>query len=190
MEENTDQELIDLHLKGDQKAFNLLVKRYSKNIYNFAVKLNNKNNAEDIVQEIFIKVWQKIKSFDQNKSSFKTWLFTIARNTIIDFSRKKKFLLFSDFFQKDEDTLYENIPDEQILPDEALQKLQDFQILKEIIDKLKPKYKEVVILHYQEDLTFEEISKILKKPLNTVKSQNRRALEQIRNLLENAPNYQ
>jgi RNA polymerase sigma factor (sigma-70 family) len=188
-EEYSDQEIIELHKKGDVHAFAVLVNRYSKSIYNFVFRLN-KNSAEDIVQEIFLKAWKKINSFNIKKASFKTWIFTIARNTIIDFSRKKREVLFSELEEKDEDNFsnfYENIPSSDVLPDEALQKLSDLATLNKTMEKINPKYKEILIFYYQEDLTFEEIGKILNKSTNTIKSQHRRALEQIRLILQNAP---
>ena len=77
-----------------------------------------------------------------------------------------------------------NIPDENLLPDEALQKLQDSQFLNKILEKLHSHYREVLVLHYQEEMTFEEIGKILDKPLNTVKSQHRRAIMELRKILD------
>jgi len=72
-----------------------------------------------------------------------------------------------------------------LLPDEALQKLQDSEFLKKILKKLSTHHKIILLLHYQEDMTFEEISKILNKPLNTVKSQHHRAIIELRKLLNN-----
>jgi RNA polymerase sigma-70 factor (ECF subfamily) len=77
----------------------------------------------------------------------------------------------------------ENIPDENLLPDEALQKLQDSELLNKILDQIPIHYKTIMILHYQEDMTFDEIGKVLGKSLNTVKSQHRRAIILIRKIL-------
>ena len=89
--------------------------------------------AEDITQETFLRAWRNIKKFDRQKS-FKTWIFTIAKNTTTDFLRKKKSLLFTDLeknFDEDADSFAENIPTEDLLPSEALQKLQDREEVKE-----------------------------------------------------------
>src|SRR3989338_692000 len=127
-----DEKIIQSYREGNVAEFNKLVKRYAGPLYNFTARLANKNDASDIVQEIFIKVWKNIGRFDERKASFKTWIFTIARNTITDFLRKKKSLLFSDLAKPARQDLAdginsfaENIPDENLLPDEALQKLQD-----------------------------------------------------------------
>jgi RNA polymerase sigma-70 factor (ECF subfamily) len=187
MPSESDEEIILLYKNGDEEAFKELINRYTAPLYNFTARLSNKNDASDIVQETFIKVWKNIKRFDSKKASFKTWIFTVAKNTTTDFLRKKKSLLFTDM-EKDNDedinSFAENIPDESLLPDLVLQKLEDKQLLNKTLEKLRLGYREVLILHYQEDMTFEEIGEILNKPLNTVKSQHRRALIELRKLIE------
>lgn len=185
--EESDEEIITLYKDGKEEALKTLIDRYTPPIYNFIVYLIGKNNAPDIVQETFIKVWKNLHKFDIEKASFKTWIFTIAKNTATDFLRKKKSLLFSDIKKDDDDkndnTFCENIPDESLLPDEALQKLQDSEFLKRILEKLTIQNKTVLILHYQEEMTFSEIGKILDKPLNTIKSYHYRAILELRKLL-------
>jgi RNA polymerase sigma-70 factor (ECF subfamily) len=186
----SDEEIILLYKNGEEEAFKELINRYTSPIYNFVARLANRNDASDIVQETFIKVWKNLNRFDDTKASFKTWIFTIAKNTATDFLRKKKSLLFTDL-EKDIDddinSFAENIPDENLLPDSALQKLQekeaDKKFLNNLLEKLHPNYQEVLTLRYQEEMTFEEIGKILDKSLNTVKSQHRRAIIELRRML-------
>jgi RNA polymerase sigma-70 factor (ECF subfamily) len=183
----TDEEIILLYNNGEQEAFKILINRYATPLYNFSARLTNKGDASDIVQETFIKAWKNINRFNPLKASFKTWIFTIARNTTTDFLRKKKSLLFSDMGMDNDDDINsfsENIPDENLLPDEAIQKLEDNRFLNGTLEKLHQNYREVLVLHYQEEMTFEEIGKILDKPLNTVKSQHRRALMKLREMLD------
>lgn len=184
---DNDEEAISLVKNGEPEAFKLLVDRYASAIYNFAARLTNKNEARDITQETFIKAWKNIKKFDETKASFKTWIFIIAKNTATDFLRKKKNVLFSDleknFIEEETDSFAENIPDENLLPEEALQKLQDFETLNAVLSKIPLNYKTVLILHYQEEMTFDEIGKILDKSLNTVKSWHRRAIILLRKML-------
>lgn len=180
----TDEEIITLYKNGDKEAFKNLITRYTSPIYSFTARLTDKTNATDIVQEIFIKAWKNINRFDEQKASFKTWLFTIAKNTITDFWRKKKHFDFSDFETDENDNSFsENIPDENLLPDEALQKLQDVELLNTLLDKLSINYKTVLVLHYQEEMTFDEIGKTLGKSLNTVKSQHRRAILELKKMI-------
>ena len=188
--EQTDEEIIAQYNEGEVEAFKKLIIRYSSPLYNFTARLTNRSDAVDIVQETFIKAWKNIGRFNSGKASFKTWIFTIAKNTATDFLRKKKSLLFSDMNNTDEEnsiSFEENIEAEDLLPDEALQKLQDNEFLNETLEKLRPGYKEVLILHYQEEMTFEEISKVLNRPLNTVKSQHRRAIIELRKIISPSP---
>lgn len=182
-EGKTDKEIIEIYKNGNEEIFKCLVDKYSQSIYNLAVHFGKKEVANDAVQETFIKIWKNLNKFDKEKSSFKTWLFKIAKNTIIDLSRKKRFFLFSDLEEtvNDEDySIVENIEDDTPLPDEILEKMENIEKLKNIIEKMPKNYKEVLVLHYQEDMTFEEIGEILEKPLNTVKSWHQRAIKVLR----------
>jgi RNA polymerase sigma-70 factor (ECF subfamily) len=97
MENLGDLKLIKQYLAGDEKSLDVLVKRYLKIIYGYSYRnVGNSADAEDITQETFLKVWKNIKKFDQSKS-FKSWIFTIAKNTSIDYLRKKKSVPFSRF---------------------------------------------------------------------------------------------
>ena len=177
-----DEQLIVEYLSFKNKEiFRTLLNRYTKPVYNFVRHMiSNTDEAEDITQEVFIKVWKNLKKYKLGQN-FKTWLFTIAKNSTIDFLRKKKALNFSDLENKDDDFSFsETIPDENLLPDEALQKLQNSEFLNKLLDQLSFEYKTILLLHYQEEMTFDEIGKILKKPLNTVKSYHRRAILELR----------
>lgn len=177
----TDEEIINEYKEGNKEVFKLLIDRYTPPLFNFASRLIGKTDTADVIQEVFIKVWKKINKFDQGKSSFKTWIFTITKNAVIDFLRKKKSITFSALENQEEELSFsENIPALEILPDEALQKMQDKEYLNALLEKIVPEYRTVLILHYQEEMTFEEIGKILNKPLNTVKSYHYRAIKKLR----------
>jgi RNA polymerase sigma-70 factor (ECF subfamily) len=178
--EHEDEILIKQYIDGDQTALKALIDRYTPLIYNFAVRLSGPRDANDTVQEVFIKVWKNLRKFDISKSHFKTWIFTIARNTVTDHLRKKKQLLFSDMDADEGDAFSDSIADDAILPDEALAKLEDMQALEGLLSGLPLHYQAVLVLYYQEEMTFAEIGKALGKPLNTVKSHHRRALEQLK----------
>jgi RNA polymerase sigma-70 factor (ECF subfamily) len=138
--------------------------------------------GKDIVQDVFVKVWKNIKKFDINRASFKTWILTITRNTVIDYLRKKKSVTFSSL-DSDEEPFTDSIEDDVILPDEALIKLEDKELLNNLLNKLPAHYKEVLVLYYQEDMTFNEIGQLLNKPLNTVKSYHHRALKKLKEMI-------
>jgi len=181
MEEN-DENLIKEYLGGNQESFKLLIERHTSSIYNFSVRFVGKDYAKDIVQDVFLKVWKNIERFDIKKASFKTWIFRITRNTITDYLRKKKMIPFS-FLNSEEENFADSIEDEVVLPDEALAKIEDVELLNNLLNKMPINYREVLVLYYQEDMTFKEIGELLGKPLNTVKSYYRRALIMLRELL-------
>lgn len=185
-----DQQLITKYLEDDDaNAFEDLLKRYLQPIYNFVYRLTGSEDTQDIVQEVFIKVWKKIASYDSNYS-FKSWIFTIARNTAIDWLRKKRNLVFSSLNSSDdsefsiEDTILDTAP----LPEEIFAQKENELLIRKAINSLSPSSKEVLLLHLEEDLTFEEIAKITGRPMNTAKSQYRRALAKLREILGSAPN--
>ena len=180
----TDEALVIAYKTGNQESLKIIINRYTPLLYNFVSRFVGRDAATDVVQDICIKIWKYLDSFDSTRASLKTWIFTIARNTATDFLRKKKALRFSDLdSMQDTDTptaFADTIRDEALLPDAALQKLQDVEFLNTILDTLPEKYRTVLVLYYQENMTFDEIGKVLDKPLNTVKSQHRRAIESLR----------
>jgi RNA polymerase sigma-70 factor, ECF subfamily len=181
--DETDEEIVISYKNGNKEVFKELIDKYTSPIYNFIARLSGRNNAADLAQETFIKAWKNLNRFDATKASFKTWLFTIAKNTVTDFLRKKKSILFSDISNEEDIDFSETISDENLLPDEAMQKLQDSELLNKLIDILPINYKTILVLHYQEEMTFDQIGKVLGKPLNTVKSYHRRALLTLRKML-------
>jgi len=182
--DQTDEEIISIYKNGDREVFKKLIDKYTQPLFNFIAHLD-RENASDILQEVFIKVWKNIKKFDEKKSSFKTWIFIIAKNTAFDFLRKRKNILFSDL-EKEEglENFSESVPDEAILPDEVLSKIEDSEYLNKILNQLPAHYKMILIFHYQDEMTFDEIGKILNKPLNTVKSYHHRAILELRKMIK------
>ncbi len=181
--EKDDDFLIKKYLEGDQDSFKLLIDKYTPSIYNFSIRFVGADYASDISQDVFIKIWKNIKSFNPQKANFKTWVFTITRNTITDYLRKKKMVVFSAL-DKEEEIFAENIVDKVILPDEALIKLEEKEFLNKLLDRMPINYRQVLILYYQEEMTFNEIGKMLDKPMNTVKSYHYRALILLKEMLK------
>ena len=180
--EHTDEDLVALYLLGKEEVFKDIVERYTSILYNFTVRFVGGSNTQDILQDVFIKVWKNLKRFDKSKSSFKTWIFTITRNTITDYLRKKKSINFSDLGNL-EDSFIADIPDNVILPDKIIEKLEDAESLNRFLKKLPMSYQAVLVLYYQEEMTFAEIGESLGKPLNTVKSYHYRAIELLRKMI-------
>lgn len=184
MIQKTDEQIIINYLNGDENSLEILVKRYIKPIYSFTYRyVGDYQEAEDITQEVFIKVWRNIKKFDKNKS-FKTWIFRIAKNTSIDFLKKKKSIPFSEFENEEgENILIEKLADPVSLPGGFIEKIGIAEILDTAMNQLSPKYRMVLFLHYNDHLTFREIAEIFEEPLHTVKSRHRRALIKLKGLL-------
>jgi RNA polymerase sigma-70 factor (ECF subfamily) len=183
-----DGQLIADYLEGDEKALNVLVGRYLKDVYNFACQLTgNAQGAEDIAQGSFVKAWKHIRRYREG-SNFKTWLFAITRNTAIDWLRKKKEVAFSSFENEcGENLLTETLADDRPLPDELIARAENIRFVESLLLELDSKYRDVLTLRYSGNLTFEEIGKALQRPLDTVKSQHRRALVALRRLLQAEP---
>jgi RNA polymerase sigma-70 factor (ECF subfamily) len=175
-----DKKLIEEILDGDDSAFKLLMEKYLKPVYNFLRQLvRDVSVADDLTQETFIKVWKNIARFDQNRN-FKTWIFTIAKNTAYDYLRKKKSIPFSFFKKSEDDRGLEEISEDKILPDEILEKEDLARELEGKLKEVPRKYRTILFLHYKEDFSLYEIAEILKKPYNTVKSLHGRALARLR----------
>ncbi|MFA6050039.1 MAG: RNA polymerase sigma factor [Candidatus Paceibacterota bacterium] len=191
--EKTDQELVSEYFKGDANALDTLVTRHLKSIYNFAWRqTGNAEEANDIAQEVFVKAWKNLKRYDPNQN-FKTWIMAIARNTSIDWLRKRRALSFSDLDNKyTEETFEETLVDKEPLPDEAFERGEAKGVVDELMKELTEVQRSAITLRVTEDLPFEEIAAIMKKPVNTVKSYYRRGLLAMRKkLLKNdgsAPN--
>ena len=184
--EETDESIIEQYLQGDFSVFKILVEKYTPLLYNYVRRIGGGSYTEDIVQESFINAWKQIKHFDSTKASFKTWLFRITRNKTIDILRKKQHYTFSDLdtsTTEDDNIFEQNIPDTENLPDVIFQQNTDIAILKNTIEELPEQYKTVLTLHYENDMTFEDIGIVLDTPPNTIKSWHRRAIMALRKKL-------
>lgn len=180
--ETHDKKLIADYLEGDTNALALLIERNLKLVYRYAFRITRDvEDAKDITQETFVKVWRNIGKFDLDKN-FRTWLLGIAHNTAIDLLRKKRNFVFSDF-DNDDGNFSETIVDPAPLPPEIFERAEKKELLDDALGQISPTYREILTLYYEEDLTFAEIGTILSKPLNTVKSQYRRSLSALRKIL-------
>ncbi len=177
MKEATDEQLITQYLAGNEPAFAVLVERYLPLVYGFSRQYSgDKDKAADIAQETFIKVWRNIKKFDKKKS-FRPWLFAITKNTALDWLKRKNEIPFSSFASEDgEENFIENIADPALSPAVLAENKMFAEKIENHFTELLTQYHSVVSMHVSDGLTFKEISKLVKAPLNTVKSQYRRAL--------------
>lgn len=183
-----DGQLISEYLEGDESALAVLVDRHLKSVFNFARALtSDAQAAEDVAQESFIKAWKHIRRYRQG-SNFQTWLFSITRNTAIDWLRQKKALTFSSFEnERGENVLLETLADTQPLQDELIEQVENTVLVQALLTQLDSRYQDVLTLRYSSNLTFEEIGEIVQRPLHTVKSQHRRAIASLKRLLVMSP---
>lgn len=184
MPEISDQQLIKDYFQGDAKALELLIARYLPLVYGYLLRfVRHAPDAEDITQEVFVKVWKQLKKFEPEKS-FKAWILSIAKNTAIDFFRRKKIIPLAAFPPAFEDFLSETRADSKPLADESFDESLWLEKLRLAVASLSPKYREVFLLYYQDQLTFKEISLALKESINTVKSRYRRATIELKKILD------
>jgi len=181
-----DKELISGYLEGRNEYLEILIQRYLKLIYNFIyARVGDESVAEDLTQETFVKVWRSFKTFDITKG-FKTWLFRIAKNTLIDWLRKQKRLTTP--ISLDESFSFEGKIESlnrlDYLPPEILEKAESIQQLDEAINQLPDKYQLIMTAYYHEERDLKEISMNFQMPYNTVKSYYRRAVILIKKLIQ------
>ena len=182
-----DYRLVKLAANGDEKAYAELLDRYKDAIYYMLLKMvNNKSDAEDLTIEAFGKAFKNIAQYTPNYA-FSTWLFKIATNNCIDFIRKKKANLISlDQSSDEQESIGTPLQSSSLDPEEYMIKSQRIDLMRNVVDKLKPRYKKLVELRYFKEYSYEEIANELNLPIGTVKAQLFRARELLFNILKNS----
>ena len=173
-----DQELLSRCLAGEDSAWEALLSAHTRRIYNLCYRFTGRvEEAEDVTQEVFIKVFQTLKSYDAAQGSFSTWLNRVARNHLVDhYRRTRKDRLTSSL--EDELPTAEEKPSPHMEPTGQVESRERREILQLALDKLSPDLREAVILRDLHDLDYEEIAQVLRVPQGTVKSRiNRGRLE-------------
>ncbi|MBV6405282.1 MAG: sigma-70 family RNA polymerase sigma factor [Flavobacteriales bacterium] len=175
--------------KGDQKAYAELMGRYRDSIYFMLLKMiNNKDDAEDLTIEAFGKAFNRLKQYTPNYA-FSTWLFKIASNNCIDWIRKQKKKTLSidnPIGTDDGDEMTIEIRSHGPDPVDVVIRDQKSAVMREVVDKLKPRYRTLIELRYYKEYSYEEIAEELDLPLGTVKAQLFRAREFLMNMLNNS----
>ena len=181
-----DNEIVFVNkiLSGDRNAFIVLIKNYERLVLHIVTPLIGINeDREDICQEVFIKVYEKLNTF-QFKSKLGTWIGNIAYNTSINFLQKKRNVLMSELSpDHDIHSFIEDMQSDGVNPEKIIIKKEDIKQLNLAIDELPKIQKSIVLLYYQEEVSLEEIGKILEIPVNTVKSHLFRARKSLKELL-------
>src|SRR6056297_2144756 len=181
-----DYKLVRLAVNGDEKAYAELLGRYKDAIYYMLLKMvNKKSDAEDLTIEAFGKAFKNLAQYTP-KYAFSTWLFKIATNNCIDFIRKQKANLISiDLAGEDDEMSAPPLHSTNLDPEEDMIKSQRVDLMRDVVDKLKPRYRNLIKLRYFKEYSYEEIAQELDLPLGTVKAQLFRARELLYNILKN-----
>lgn len=166
----TDEDLIERFQNGDLYAFDLIVKRYKNQLLNFIYRfLGNTEESEDLVQETFLRVYRNRTAY-KKVAKFSTWIYTIAGNLAKTELRKRKrrrFFSISELGYNEKDY---DISDDAYNPERDVDSRMKEEIIHQQIMSLSPKFRQVILLRDVQQLSYEEISKIVNIPLGTVKS--------------------
>jgi len=181
-----DKLLVQKALGGSQKAYTKLMYFYWASTETFfASKLSSKEDVEDLSIATFSKAFDKLASFDFTYA-FSTWIRTIATNTLIDFFRKKNQKTVSiDQENRTIDLSIVNLIDSSLDPEHDFIQKQKNKNIARLVQRLKPKYRELIILRYLNEMTYSEISQKLDIPLGSVKAKLYRAKDLLLNILKN-----
>ncbi len=181
-----DYHLVQKAKEKDQQAFAKLMSRYRESLYYTIFKMvQNTEDAEDLTIEAFSKAFARLESYTP-QFAFSTWLFKIASNHCIDFLRKKRIKAISinqTGRGEDGDQFEIPIKDDQLNPEQQMQRSQSISQVRAVVDQLKPHYKRMIELRYFDEKSYEEIAEEMNLPLGTVKAQLFRAKDLLQELL-------
>jgi RNA polymerase sigma-70 factor (ECF subfamily) len=176
---------------GDAAAWEEIVQRYHRRIYNVCYRFaGDSDNAQDLTQEVFIKMYRTLSTYDAGKGAFMTWVTTITRNLLVDHFRKSKGDRITDSLdsapseREDAQPLSEQIADRALPPDAAVQSRETGEMVHLALQKLSPELREAVILRDLQDMDYREIATALRVPEGTVKSRINRGRAELARLLQ------
>ena len=178
-------------ISGDAVAWEEIVQRYNRRIYNICYRFaGSPDDAQDLTQDVFIKMYRTLNSYDVERGAFMTWVTTITRNLLVDHFRKSKQDRMTDSLDsapsehEDAMPLSEQIPDKTAPPDSRVHNRETRETIHWALQKLSPDLREAVILRDLQDMDYREIATILKVPEGTVKSRINRGRAELARLLQ------
>jgi RNA polymerase sigma-70 factor (ECF subfamily) len=176
---------------GDAVAWEEIVQRYSRRIYNICYRFaGSADDAQDLTQEVFIKMYRMMSSYDVGRGAFMTWVTTITRNLLVDHFRKTKQDRMTESLDgtssehEDAMPLSERIPDKASPPDARVQSREAGETVHQALQKLSPELREAVILRDLQDMDYREIAAVLRVPEGTVKSRINRGRAELARVLQ------
>jgi RNA polymerase sigma-70 factor (ECF subfamily) len=183
--EDADEDLMVRYQQGEVRAFEVLLTRHRKPVYNFILRfVGDKETAEDLLQEAFMRVIRGAEAY-KRQAKFTTWLYTIARNLCVDQTRRRKHRKHASLdapmdATDDSGTLLDVIPSNEMASDRKSVNKQLFASMQRAIDALGEEQREVFLMREFLDMPFKQIAEVVGVPENTVKSRMRYALEKLR----------
>jgi RNA polymerase sigma-70 factor (ECF subfamily) len=176
---------------GDAAAWEEIVRTYHRRVYNLCYRFaGTADDAQDLTQEVFIKMYRTLGSYDVERGAFVTWLTTMTRNLLVDHFRRTKQDRMTDSLDattsdhEDAMPLSDKIEDKALPPDAGVQSRETREAVHAALQKLSPDLREAVILRDLQDLDYREIAQVLKVPEGTVKSRINRGRVELARLLQ------
>jgi RNA polymerase sigma-70 factor (ECF subfamily) len=183
--------LVRLCMEGDQRAWHQMVTSQQKRVYGICYRFSgSQSDAEDMTQDVFLKIYRNLASFDQEKGSFQTWITTLTRNMLVDQFRRTKLERATDSMdvsatgEDDGPTMSERLADTRPSQEQNYAGLELKAKIQDALTKLSPELREAVILRDLEDMDYKEIAVVLKIPEGTVKSRISRGRGELARLLQ------
>lgn len=183
MTDQKEKELIAKAKQGDLSAFEALILKHEKIVYNVALRMmNHSEDARDISQEVFLKAYRSLAQFDE-RAAFSTWLYRITHNTCIDEMRKRKgkqSYSLEEELESEDGTMQRQVADAGDTPEKRLLREEEKSEILRALDTLSAEHKAAIVLRDIKGLSYEEIAEILELSLGTVKSRISRARNQLK----------
>lgn len=190
MEDQQTGLLIKKCLAGDAVAWEEIVRLHNRRIFNLCYRFtNSSDDAQDLTQDVFIKVYRTLGSYDVEKGAFVTWLTTLTRNLLVDHFRRSRQDRVTDSIDgssRDDDdslTLSDRLEDREPSPDDRLASKETQKLVRQALTRLSPDLREAVILRDLQDMDYKEIAEVLRVPEGTVKSRINRGRTELARLL-------
>ncbi|MGC2108378.1 MAG: sigma-70 family RNA polymerase sigma factor [Candidatus Korobacteraceae bacterium] len=178
-------------VSGDAAAWQEIVQQYNRRIYNICYRFSGSaDDAADLTQEVFIKMYRTLATFDTTRASFMTWVTTVTRNLLVDHFRKGKYDRITDSLdatpgnQEEGLTIAEQLEDRGASPEARVRSQETQKLVHEALRRLSPELREAVILRDLQDMDYKDIAKVLNVPEGTVKSRINRGRTELGRLLQ------
>jgi RNA polymerase sigma-70 factor, ECF subfamily len=185
IEKSLDQDtsLVDRCVSGDDAAWEELVRLHTRRVYGLCYRFTGSDaEAQDLTQEVFLRIFRSVRSFRSSEGSFVTWLARLTRNLLIDHYRRTRQERVTDSIEEQLPMLEENMP-ASARPDGLVVGREASEILQVALQKLSPELRETVILRDLQELEYREIAQVLKVPEGTVKSRLNRGRAELARVL-------